>query len=109
MAEKNAYESGWAEQPPERFFFTKPDAKLILAYFFFSFVAFLLGAIAGLLQALDRGDYISIPPQFYYLMLTLHGVALALIFTTFFIVSYLYSGVVKTTGGEMRPRDRTIG
>lgn len=93
----------------DRFSFAKKDANLILAYLIFSFVALLLGAIAGLLQALDRGGYIVLSPQLYYLLLTLHGVALALIFTTFFIIGFLYSGVIKTLGSKMREGDRNIG
>jgi cytochrome c oxidase subunit 1 len=93
------------DHPGERFAFAKQDANLILAYLGVSFVALLLGAIAGLLQALERGGYIQLNPQWYYLLLTLHGVALALIFTTFFIYGFLYSGVIRTLG-RFRPAER---
>jgi cytochrome c oxidase subunit 1 len=93
----------------ERFTFARQDANLILAYLVFSFVALLMGAVAGLLQGLDRGGYIELSPNVYYLLLTLHGVALALVFTTFFIVGFLYSGVVKTLGGTMRQGERSLG
>jgi len=89
--------------------FDRKDSSLILAYLIFSFVALLAGAVAGLLQSLDRGGYITVSPQWYYLLLTLHGVALALIFTTFFIIGFLYSGVIKTLGGKMAPGNRTTG
>lgn len=89
--------------------FDRKDTNLILSYLGFSFFALFLGALAGLMQALDRAGYIQLSPQLYYLFLTLHGVALALIFTTFFIIGFLYSGVIKTLGSEMRPTDRRIG
>ncbi|MBN2982265.1 cbb3-type cytochrome c oxidase subunit I [Cohnella algarum] len=91
------------------FSFTRKDSSLILAFLGVSFVALLLGAVAGLLQVLERGGYISLQPQWYYLLLTLHGVALALIFTTYFIIGFLYSGVIKTLGGKMHDADRRTG
>jgi len=97
------------ERTDERSAYTKKDAGLIMAYLAVSFIALFLGAVAGLLQALERGGFLMLSPQVYYLMLTLHGVALALIFTTFFIIGFLYSGVIKTTGGRFRSGDRTTG
>jgi cytochrome c oxidase subunit 1 len=101
--------AGEREQPEEKFKFERPDANLMLAYLIFSFIALLLGAVAGLLQALERGGYITLQPKLYYLLLTLHGVALALIFTTFFIFGFLYSGVIRTIGGKFRKGERALG
>lgn len=109
LIETNVVAADQQVEQTENFTFVKKDANLILAFLIFSFIALLLGAIAGLLQSLERAGYIVFPPQLYYLLLTLHGVALALIFTTFFIYGFLYSGVIKTLGGAMNPRDRFIG
>ena len=66
-----------------------------------AFTAIFLGAIAGLLQGLVRGGVIDLGPVNYYQLLTAHGVLMALVFTTFFIVGYLYSGLVRTCGGTL--------
>lgn len=42
-------------------------------------------------------------------MLTAHGVLLALVFTTFFIIGYLYSGVARTLDGRLTPASRILG
>ncbi len=84
--------------------FPDGDRRLILAYIGFSFIAFLIGAIAGLVQALQRTGFITLPSWIgYYQLLTAHGVAMALIFTTFFIIGFLHSGLVKTLGGKLLP------
>ncbi len=90
------------------FSFEKADGRLILTYIVVSILALFIGAIAGVLQALVRGGYLVVQPQVYYLLLTLHGVTLALIYTTLFIFGFLYSGVIKTTGGRMSDRNRSI-
>ncbi|TCP58039.1 cytochrome c oxidase subunit 1 [Tumebacillus sp. BK434] len=78
----------------------KRDANMSLAYLVIAFLAFGIGAIAGLLQGLVRGGVIELPDWLnYYQILTAHGVLMALIFTTFFIIGFLYSGMSKTTGG----------
>lgn len=77
----------------------KRDAKLSLSFLSVSFIALFIGAIAGLLQTLVRSGTIELPLHIgYYQLLTAHGVLLALIFTTFFIVGFLYAGISKTMG-----------
>ncbi len=89
------------------FMFNPKDRTLILAHLGFSFLAIFIGAIAGLLQGLERTGYISLPsPIGYYQLLTAHGVMMALIFTTFFIIGFLYSGMARTLGGNLQPRPR---
>lgn len=84
--------------------FQDPDRRLILAHIGFAFTAFLIGAIAGLVQALQRTGFITLPSNIgYYQLLTAHGVSMALIFTTFFIIGYLYSGLAKTLDGKLLP------
>ena len=75
------------------------DAKLSLAHLVVGFLAVLLGGIAGLLQTFVRSGAIDLPAGIgYYQLLTAHGVLLALVFTTFFIIGFLFSGLSKTTG-----------
>jgi cytochrome c oxidase subunit 1 len=75
------------------------DARLSLGFICVSFIALFIGALAGLLQTLVRGGVIELPLSIgYYQLLTAHGVLLALIFTTFFILGFLYAGISKTMG-----------
>ncbi|MFG6493907.1 b(o/a)3-type cytochrome-c oxidase subunit 1 [Fictibacillus sp. UD] len=77
----------------------KRDAHLSLAFLTVSFIALFIGAIAGLLQTFVRSGAIELPLSIgYYQLLTAHGVLLALIFTTFFILGFLYAGISKTMG-----------
>ncbi|SDL90538.1 b(o/a)3-type cytochrome-c oxidase subunit 1 [Sediminibacillus halophilus] len=77
----------------------RKDAKLSLAHLYVGFIAVLLGGIAGLLQTFVRSGAITLPAGIgYYQLLTAHGVLLALVFTTYFIIGFLYSGISKTTG-----------
>jgi cytochrome c oxidase subunit I len=92
------------------FRFEKKDSNLILAHIGFSFFAVFLGALAGLLQVMQRSGWIQLPNWLtYYQLLTAHGVLLALVFTTFFIVGYLYSGVARTLDGKLTPAARILG
>jgi cytochrome c oxidase subunit I len=92
------------------FRFEKKDSNLILAHIGFSFIAIFLGALAGLLQVMQRSGWIQLPNWLtYYQLLTAHGVLLALVFTTFFIVGYLYSGVARTLDGKLTPAARILG
>lgn len=75
------------------------DAKLAMAHMYVAFVSLGLGGTAGLLQTLIRSGKFEFPAWLgYYQVLTLHGVLLALILTTFFIVGYLFAVVSKTLG-----------
>lgn len=96
------------ELPLGKFSFEKKDGQLILAYIVASLIFLFIGTIAGVLQVLVRGGVIEMQPQFYYLLLTLHGVTLALVYLTLFIFGFLYSGVIKTTGGKLSDSNRNI-
>lgn len=90
--------------------FDRRDAGLVMAHLAVSFAALLLGAVAGLLQGLVRGGMIELPAGIgYYQLLTAHGVLMALVFTTFFIIGFLFSGVSKTLGGRLLPGVRRLG
>lgn len=91
------------------FEFEKEDRNIMLAFICFAFVSVFLGAVAGFLQMMQRAGWITLPHWLtYYQLLTFHGVALALVFTTFFIMAFLYSGVTKTLGGSMPKITRTL-
>lgn len=90
--------------------FDRSDGKLVLAHILFAFAALLLGGIAGMLQGMVRGGTLTLPANIgYYELLTAHGVLMALIFTTYFIVGFLYSGVSHTLGGKLLPAARKLG
>lgn len=90
--------------------FDRNDGKLVLAHVFVAFTALFLGGIAGLLQGMVRGGMFTLPAGIgYYQLLTAHGVLMALIFTTFFIIGFLYSGLSKTLGGKLLPSVRKMG
>ena len=92
------------------FRFKREDVRLVQAYIGFSFVAIFLGALAGLMQIMQRSGWIQLPSWLtYYQLLTAHGVLLALVFTTFFIVGYLFSGVARTLDGNLPPSARKLG
>lgn len=88
----------------------KKDASLILTHVIFAFAALLIGAVAGLLQGLVRGGIVELPAGIgYYQLLTAHGVLMALVFTTFFIIGFLYSAIAKTLGGRLLPMSFKLG
>ncbi|MFB6083689.1 MAG: b(o/a)3-type cytochrome-c oxidase subunit 1 [Halorientalis sp.] len=61
-------------------------SRVIRSLFLTAFVAFGIGALMGILQALHRTGFVRIIPSTdYYTLLTLHGVLLALVFTIFFL------------------------
>jgi len=62
--------------------------------------AFALGALMAVMQALSRAD-VAVPfrsPEIYYLSVTAHGVLMALVFTTFFIMGLGYLFVRECLG-----------
>ncbi|WNF05339.1 b(o/a)3-type cytochrome-c oxidase subunit 1 [Brevibacillus borstelensis] len=88
----------------------RPTARLSLAYVWVAYAAFGLAALAGMLQGMVRGGLVELPSWTnYYQILTAHGVLMALIFTTYFIIGFLLSGVAKTTGGSLHGTARGLG
>ncbi|MCX7569113.1 b(o/a)3-type cytochrome-c oxidase subunit 1 [Tumebacillus sp. DT12] len=84
-------------------------ADLSLAYVLVAYLAFGVAALAGLLQGLVRGGMIELPEFItYYDILTAHGVLMGLVFTTFFIIGFLFSGMAKTMGG-LTPTGTKLG
>ncbi|CAG9608241.1 b(o/a)3-type cytochrome-c oxidase subunit 1 [Pseudoneobacillus rhizosphaerae] len=75
------------------------DAKLSMAYFYVAFIALALGGLAGLLQTLVRSGKVVLPWGIdYYQVLTVHGVLLGLVLTTFFIMGFQFALISRTTG-----------
>ena len=75
------------------------DSKLSIAHIYAAFIALALGGTAGLLQTLVRSGEFNLPAGIgYYQLLTIHGVLLALVLTTFFIIGFLFAGLSKTAG-----------
>ena len=80
---------------------TRAD-RLPLANFAVAIVAFGIAAAMAMMQALSRAS-LDLPfrsPKMYYLSVTAHGVLMALVFTTFFIMGF---GYVVTTRTLNRP------
>jgi len=79
-----------------------------LAHIYTATVAIVLGAVFGLVQALSRASALTVPAWFdYYRMLTMHGVLMALVFTTFFITGL--SLFVTYRNIEREDRKTTVG
>lgn len=98
------------QQPDPKETFDQKDGSLVLAHLLFAIVALFLGGVAGLLQGMVRGGTITLPANIgYYQLLTAHGVLMALVFTTFFIIGFLYSGISKTLGGKLLDSVRKMG
>src|SRR5690625_3979172 len=78
----------------------KQDSKLIMAHMYVAFAALFIGASCGLLQVLERTGNFELPFGItYYQVLTVHGVILGLVLTTFFILGFMLAAQSKTTGG----------
>lgn len=85
------------------------DSKLSFAHLIVAFIALLIGGFAGLLQVLVRSGTLILPANIgYYQILTIHGVVLALVFTTFFIYGFQIAGVSRTCG-SLSSKQRMLG
>ena len=87
----------------------RADGKLAMAHFYVAFIALALGGFAGLLQVLVRSGKYTLPAGItYYQVLTVHGVLLGLILTTFFIMGFQFAAISKTSG-TLSKKARTVG
>jgi len=74
--------------------------RLVLAHFWVAVTAFAVGSMMAVMQALARAG-VELPfgsARMYYLSVTAHGVLLALVFTTFFIMAMGYLVAESTLG-----------
>ncbi|MBV8244674.1 MAG: cbb3-type cytochrome c oxidase subunit I [Candidatus Eremiobacteraeota bacterium] len=86
--------------PPQ----VRSENRVVIAHIYTATTAIVLGALFGLLQGYSRADAIQTPPWFdYYRILTLHGVLMALVFTTFFI-----TGLSLFVTYRSIPRERSL-
>ncbi|MFJ8235221.1 b(o/a)3-type cytochrome-c oxidase subunit 1 [Ureibacillus sp. NPDC094379] len=77
----------------------RKDAKLALAHIIVAFIALFVGGLCGLLQVLVRSGQFKLPFGIgYYQVLTVHGVLLGLILTTYFILGFQTAAVSRTAG-----------
>ena len=78
---------------------TKKDSRLYMSFMHVTYVSLLIGGLMGLLQTLVRSGKFTLPFGIdYYTLLTVHGVILGLVFTTYFIIGFQYSLMAKTVG-----------
>lgn len=78
----------------------KKDGNLVMAFMYVAFISLFIGATMGLLQVLERSGKFTLPSWLgYYQVLTVHGVILGLVLTTFFIIGFMLATQSKTTGG----------
>jgi cytochrome c oxidase subunit 1 len=83
------------------------DAKLSMAHFYVAFASLAIGGLMGLLQVLVRSGKFELPGGIsYYEVLTVHGVLLGLVLTTFFIMGFQYSAVSRTAGTHSKAARR---
>lgn len=70
--------------------------KLILSHFAVAFLAFLVACLLGVFQVLERAEIIPLWAAGYYASVTAHGVIMAFVLTTYFIVGFGYYTAVST-------------
>ncbi len=83
-----------------------PDGRLILANVWVAVVAFSVAACMAVMQAISRAN-LEVPyrsPRMYYMSVTAHGVLMALVFTTFFIMALGYAVIDADTGRIRWPK-----
>ncbi|MCG7344300.1 b(o/a)3-type cytochrome-c oxidase subunit 1 [Sporosarcina sp. ACRSL] len=79
--------------------FSKKESRLYMSFMHVTFAALLVGGLMGLLQVLSRSGKFQLPFGInYYTILTVHGVILGLVLTTFFIIGFQFSLMGKTVG-----------
>lgn len=82
---------------------TPRERRLVLGNLWVAVVAFGAAAVMAVMQAMSRAN-INVPnhtPRMYYMSITAHGVLMALVFTTFFIMGFGYA-IVHREAGRIR-------
>ncbi len=69
---------------------------LVLTHFWVAFLTFLLAALLGMYQVLERASMVPNWAEGYYTSVTAHGVIMGFVLTTFFIVGFGYYTAVST-------------
>ncbi len=82
----------------------RAENRVVIAHIYTSTAAIALGAIFGVFQGFSRAGAAAAPSWFdYYRILTMHGVLMALVFTTFFI-----TGLCLFVTYRAIPRERKL-
>lgn len=88
---------------------SRGDSALVMTHVITAISALLLGGIAGLLQSLERSGRMNLPDWLgYYQLVTAHGILMAIVFTTVFILGFFYAGVAAVTDGELYAGPRAL-
>ena len=80
--------------------------RLTLANIWVAVIAFAVATAMAVMQAMSRAN-LDLPgrsPRMYYLSVTAHGVLMALVFTTFFIMGFGWAVVQRERGSIKWPR-----
>src|SRR5699024_352551 len=84
---------------------SKQEKKLSMAFLHVAFISLLIGGLMGLLQTLVRSGKFTLPWGIgYYQILTVHGVILGLVLTTYFIIGFPYARRNKTVATPIKER-----
>ena len=78
---------------------SKKESRLYMSFMWVTYISLFIGGLMGLLQTLVRSGKYKLPFNIdYYTILTVHGVILGLVLTTFFIIGFQFSLMGKTVG-----------
>src|SRR5216110_1675617 len=83
-----------------------PQSRIVLANLWVAILAFGVAAAMAMMQAISRAN-LELPyrsARMYYMSVTAHGVLMALVFTTFFIMALGYAVVRQETDTLPWPR-----
>lgn len=81
----------------------QPANRLVVAHIWVAVIAFGVAAAMAMMQAISRAN-LEVPyrsARMYYMSVTAHGVLMALVFTTFFIMGLGYA-IAQTETGRLR-------
>lgn len=85
--------------PVIKLILSKKERRLYMAFMYVAFISLFIGGLMGLLQTLVRSGEYTLPWGIdYYQILTVHGVILGLVLTTFFIIGFQFAVMGKTVG-----------
>lgn len=63
---------------------------LVMAHLWVAFITFLLAAVLGMYQVMERAEMVPTWAEGYYTSVTAHGVIMGFVLTTFFVVGFGY-------------------
>ena len=85
------------------------ENRIVIAHLYTATAAIALGAIFGVFQGFARTGAFGAPGWFdYYRILTMHGVLMALVFTTFFITGLALFVTYRSDSARAQPLRRLV-